>query len=68
LLGFTEGDGTFYYDRRGTFKYQLTQKGNKGLMEAIRSYLISLVPQDKLSFFGNIQEAVFLYNPNKLNV
>lgn len=69
LLGFTEGDGTFHYDRRGNFRYQLTQKGNKGLMEAIQNYLNSLVPQDKLlSFSGDIQKAVRLYNPNEQNV
>lgn len=68
LLGFTEGDGTFHYDRRGTFKYQLTQKGNKALMEAIQNYLNSLIPQDKLSFSEDIQKAVRLYNPNKQNV
>jgi len=68
LQGFTEGDGTFYYERRGTLKYQLTQKGNKGLMEAIQNYLNSLVPQDKLSFSGDIQKAARLYNPNKHNV
>ena len=68
LQGFTEGDGTFHYDRRGAFRYQLTQKGNKALMEAIQNYLNSLVPQDKLSFSGDIQKAVRLYNPSKQNV
>ena len=46
LLGFTEGDGSFYYDRTmGNLKYQLTQKGNKGLMSAIQAFLYSLIPE-----------------------
>ena len=46
LLGFTEGDGSFIYDRtQGSLKYQLTQKGNKGLMSAIQAFLYSLIPE-----------------------
>ncbi len=65
LLGFTEGDGSFYCDRSsGNLIYQLTQKGNRTLMSAIQVYLNSLAPQDQFT----INNAVNLYHKSNNDV
>lgn len=66
LLGFTEGDGSFYYGRSsaGNLKYQLTQTGNKALMCAIQAYLYSLAPKDQFT----VNNVINLYYQSKTDV
>ena len=41
LLGFVEGDGSFFYDfNKNTLVFSISQKGNKELLEAIKAFLI----------------------------
>jgi hypothetical protein len=51
LLGFTEGDGSFFYNklRGGSLGFQISQKGNSDLMIAIRDYLINLAQYNEQS-------------------
>ena len=51
LLGFVEGDGSFFIAKKDwILTFSLTQKGNLALMEAIQSYLFNLV---KKKLFNN---------------
>ena len=68
MLGFSEGDGSFSYNRSsGSLYYKLYQKGNKDLLNAIIAYLNSLAPLDKLSD-SIIDDAVNLYQNKNTGV
>ena len=72
LLGFVEGDGSFSYSRGkgGSLSFYISQKRNKTLLNAIRDFLQSLVPQDKkVSALGDIENAVHIsVNKEYLNL
>lgn len=54
LLGFVEGDGSFYLDSEiETLAFSIKQKGNKTLMLAIKNYLDSLAKALGLTFSEN---------------
>lgn len=44
LLGFVEGEGSFYVSSNKLF-FSITQKGNKALLEAIKNLLHQLAPE-----------------------
>lgn len=67
LLGFTEGDGSFTYNRSsGTLYYKLSQKDNKDLFNAIIAYLYSLAPLDR--FPDGMNNVVNLYQNKNTGV
>lgn len=55
FLGFTEGDGSFFVERRNyQLGYSITQKGNKLLMEALVKYLNNLGAKKGVKSFCNL--------------
>lgn len=57
LLGFTEGDGCFSYNKYlGLLVFALGQKGNLPLMNAIRNYINNLVKNGEY-----LNDAVYVY-------
>jgi len=45
LLGFVEGEGSFYCSANKLFFFSITQRGNRALFEAIQNYLHDLAPE-----------------------
>lgn len=66
LLGFVEGDGSFFMRRDGQLVFYISQKGNKALLEAIQEYLLKknmaiLLIQTLYLFFQEIKIFLDLY-------
>ena len=50
LLGFVEGEGSFYFSASNkSLVFSISQKGNETLMLAIREFLYNLVPLEQLN-------------------
>lgn len=48
LLGFSEGDGSFYFEaQKNALVFAIKQKGNLELLNAIKDFLLNLATQDK---------------------
>jgi hypothetical protein len=55
LLGFTEGDGSFSYNKlTGRLVFALIQKGNDALMNSIRDYLHNLAQDGNYDHEGGV--------------
>lgn len=65
LLGFVEGEGSFFYNKRERrLLFTISQKRNKDLMEAIADFLHSLSPLDLNNFAGVINNPAVWVEPH----
>jgi len=65
LLGFVEGDGSFFCRKGGRLTFFLSQKGNKALLLAIKDYLYNKA-QQATGVLGIDKEAVIVQLDAKL--
>jgi hypothetical protein len=68
LLGFTEADGSFYYDSSsGALSFAIEQKGNEALLKAIQDFLHNLVEDPAVGSKANQVGWVFV-KPSKSGI
>ena len=68
LLGFVEGDGSFYYDySKNTLAFSISQKGNKELLDAIKAFFVALQPSSNPLNKSNDIDWVNIYHSNGMN-
>lgn len=69
LLGFVEGDGTFFYTLRDKhLVFSITQKGNEALLHAIKDFLINLAGEVNLPVSVEIESAIKIYTRDKIMI
>lgn len=66
LLGFVEGDGSFFCRKGGRLTFFLSQKGNKALLLAIKDYLYNKAQLAATGVLGIDKEAVIVQLDAKL--